>query len=124
MYAVIKWISWRWWCVLIVIVSDDVDVDNDDDDDDDVDVDDDDDDDDDDVVVWGSLLAHCPTLKQNTQLINKTFLQIMVSYHDMRNISYITQDPEDRKVFAYIAKDAKTEKHYCHVFRVESTVSQ
>jgi len=42
----------------------------------------------------------------------------------MRNISYITQDPEDRKVFAYIAKDAKTEKHYCHVFRVESTVSQ
>ncbi|KAL9955552.1 hypothetical protein ACROYT_G036890 [Oculina patagonica] len=47
--------------------------------------------------------------------------KIMVSYHDMRNISYITQDPEDRKVFAYIAKDAKTEKHYCHVFRVEST---
>ena len=48
----------------------------------------------------------------------------MVSYHDMRNISYITQDPEDRTVFAYIAKDAKTEKHYCHVFRVESTVSK
>lgn len=48
--------------------------------------------------------------------------KIMVSYHDMRNISYITQDPEDRKVFAYIAKDGKTEKHYCHVFRVETTV--
>lgn len=77
------------------------------------------------VFVQQSLLAYSPTLKQNnTQLISKTFLQIMVSYHDMRNISYITQDPEDRKVFAYIAKDAKTEKHYCHVFRVESTVSQ
>ena len=48
----------------------------------------------------------------------------MVSYHDMRNISYITQDPEDKRVFAYIAKDAKTDKHYCHVFRVESNVSR
>ena len=47
----------------------------------------------------------------------------MVSYHDMNNISYITQDPEDRRVLAYIAKDAKTEKHYCHVFRVDSFVS-
>ena len=47
----------------------------------------------------------------------------MVSYHDMKNISYITQDPEDRRVLAYIAKDAKTEKHYCHVFRVDSFVS-
>jgi len=46
--------------------------------------------------------------------------KIMVSYHDTRNISYITQDPEERRVFAYIAKDAKTEKHYCHVFRVDS----
>lgn len=46
--------------------------------------------------------------------------KIMVSYHDMNNISYITQDPEDRRVLAYIAKDAKTEKHYCHVFRVDS----
>lgn len=27
-------------------------------------------------------------------------------------------------MFAYIAKDGKTEKHYCHVFRVETTVSQ
>ena len=41
----------------------------------------------------------------------------------MKNISYITQDPEDRRVLAYIAKDAKTEKHYCHVFRVDSFVS-
>lgn len=46
--------------------------------------------------------------------------KIMVSHHDMRNISYITQDPEDKRVFAYIAKDSKTEKHYCHVFRVDS----
>ena len=49
--------------------------------------------------------------------------KIMVSYHEMRNISYITQDPEDRRVFAYIAKDSKTDKHYCHVFRVDSNVS-
>ena len=41
----------------------------------------------------------------------------------MRNISYITQDPEDRRVFAYIAKDAKTDKHYCHVFRMDVIVS-
>ena len=47
----------------------------------------------------------------------------MVSHHEMRNISYITQDPEDRRVFAYIAKDAKTDKHYCHVFRMDVIVS-
>ena len=47
----------------------------------------------------------------------------MVSNHEMRNISYITQDPEDRRVFAYIAKDAKTDKHYCHVFRMDASVS-
>lgn len=46
--------------------------------------------------------------------------KIMVSNHDIRNISYITQDPEDRRVFAYIAKDAKTENHYCHVFRMDT----
>ncbi|XP_015758288.1 PREDICTED: ankyrin repeat and sterile alpha motif domain-containing protein 1B-like [Acropora digitifera] len=45
--------------------------------------------------------------------------EILVSNHEMRNISYITQDPEDRRVFAYIAKDAKTDKHYCHVFRMD-----
>ncbi|CAH3029434.1 unnamed protein product, partial [Porites evermanni] len=54
-----------------------------------------------------------------TMSIGQAF-EIMVSYHDMKNISYITQDPEDRRVLAYIAKDAKTEKHYCHVFRVDS----
>ena len=26
-------------------------------------------------------------------------------------------------MFAYIAKDAKTDKHYCHVFRMDVTVS-
>lgn len=49
--------------------------------------------------------------------------KIMVSNHDMRNISYITQDPEDRRVFAYIAKDAKTDKHYCHVFKMDSSAT-
>ncbi|KAK2565649.1 Ankyrin repeat and SAM domain-containing protein 1A [Acropora cervicornis] len=49
--------------------------------------------------------------------------KILVSNHEMRNISYITQDPEDRRVFAYIAKDAKTDKHYCHVFRMDVIVS-
>ncbi|XP_022779967.1 ankyrin repeat and sterile alpha motif domain-containing protein 1B-like isoform X3 [Stylophora pistillata] len=46
--------------------------------------------------------------------------KIMVSNHDIRNISYITQDPEDKRVFAYIAKDAKTNNHYCHVFRMDT----
>ncbi|XP_048585041.1 ankyrin repeat and sterile alpha motif domain-containing protein 1B isoform X2 [Nematostella vectensis] len=45
--------------------------------------------------------------------------RLLVSHHDMKNVSYITQDPEDKCVFAYIAKDAKIDKHYCHVFRVE-----
>ncbi|RMX60043.1 hypothetical protein pdam_00004489 [Pocillopora damicornis] len=49
--------------------------------------------------------------------------KIMVSNHDIRNISYITQDPEDRTVFAYIARDAKTNSHYCHVFRMDNMVS-
>ncbi|XP_031548747.1 ankyrin repeat and SAM domain-containing protein 1A-like [Actinia tenebrosa] len=47
--------------------------------------------------------------------------KFVVSNHQMCNVSYITQDPEDKRVFAYIAKDAKVNKHYCHVFRVDQT---
>ncbi|KAK3699169.1 hypothetical protein QZH41_011871 [Actinostola sp. cb2023] len=45
--------------------------------------------------------------------------KLVVSNHQMSNVSYITQDPENKRIFAYIAKDAKVNRHYCHVFRVE-----
>ena len=78
------------------------------------------------VMVMITVLFPCKTKEtlQTDEYDHVFLLQITVSNHDIRNISYITQDPEDRRVFAYIAKDAKTDKHYCHVFRMDSIVSR
>ncbi|XP_066275704.1 ankyrin repeat and SAM domain-containing protein 1A-like isoform X3 [Branchiostoma lanceolatum] len=46
--------------------------------------------------------------------------KMMVSEHEIRNISCAAQDANDLHVFAYITKDMKTGKHYCHVFSVNS----
>ncbi|XP_078667652.1 uncharacterized protein LOC144909502 isoform X1 [Branchiostoma floridae x Branchiostoma belcheri] len=46
--------------------------------------------------------------------------KMMVSEHEIRNISCAAQDAHDLHVFAYITKDMKTGKHYCHVFSVNS----
>jgi len=51
-------------------------------------------------------------------------VQKVVSEHDIDNIFCACQDGDDLTVFAYITRDLLTEKHYCHVFRVDSTVSQ
>jgi len=49
-------------------------------------------------------------------------VQKVVSEHDIDNIFCACQDGDDLTVFAYITRDLMTEKHHCHVFRVESTV--
>jgi len=49
-------------------------------------------------------------------------LQKVVSEHDIDNIFCACQDGDDLTVFAYITRDLTTQKHYCHVFRVDSTV--
>jgi hypothetical protein len=46
----------------------------------------------------------------------------VISSHYIHNISYCTQDLEDRSVLAYIAKDQKANAHYCHVFKANSPV--
>jgi len=40
---------------------------------------------------------------------------MVVSTHVIRDISYCSQDIEDKRVFAYITKD-KSGMNYCHVF--------
>ena len=49
-------------------------------------------------------------------------LQMIVSTHVIRDISYCSQDIEDKRVFAYITKD-KSGMNYCHVFIAASEVS-
>ena len=49
-------------------------------------------------------------------------LQMIVSTHVIRDISYCSQDIEDKRVFAYITKD-KSGMNYCHVFMAASEVS-
>ena len=58
--------------------------------------------------IYTDCLMHC--------------LQKVVSEHDIDNIFCACQDGDDLTVFAYITRDLKTEKHHCHVFRVDSTV--
>jgi len=41
--------------------------------------------------------------------------KMVVSTHVIRDISYCSQDIEDKRVFAYITKD-KSGMNYCHVF--------
>jgi len=49
-------------------------------------------------------------------------MQKVISEHDIDNIFCACQDGDDLTVFAYITRDLTTEKHYCHVFRVDSIV--
>ena len=45
-----------------------------------------------------------------------------MSEHDIDNIFCACQDADDLSVFAYITRDLAMQKHYCHVFRVDSVV--
>ncbi len=48
--------------------------------------------------------------------------QNVVSTHAVQDISYCSQDIEDKRVFAYITKD-KSGMSYCHVFMAPSKVT-
>ncbi|XP_006819453.1 ankyrin repeat and sterile alpha motif domain-containing protein 1B-like [Saccoglossus kowalevskii] len=45
---------------------------------------------------------------------------VVITEHAIRNISCAAQDPDDLKVFAYITRDDRVKKEYCHVFSVKS----
>ena len=47
---------------------------------------------------------------------------MVISQYAMNNISFVSEDPRDQHVFAYITRDEQTRKNYCHVFRGEDTV--
>lgn len=47
---------------------------------------------------------------------------MVISQYAMNNISFVSEDPRDQHVFAYITRDEQTRKNYCHVFRGENTV--
>ncbi|KAJ8259599.1 hypothetical protein GJAV_G00171270 [Gymnothorax javanicus] len=40
----------------------------------------------------------------------------VIAEHEIRNISCAAQDPDDLSTFAYITKDLRSSRHYCHVF--------
>ncbi|XP_070566110.1 ankyrin repeat and SAM domain-containing protein 1A-like isoform X2 [Ptychodera flava] len=42
----------------------------------------------------------------------------IITDHSIRNISCAAQDPAELRTFAYITRDNKVDKHYCHVFSV------
>ena len=51
------------------------------------------------------------------------FFQKVICDHEIGNIFCACQDTEDLRFFAYITRDIQTAKHYCHVFKVKSSVS-
>ena len=51
-------------------------------------------------------------------------LQMIITEHEIHNISCVTQDSDDLRTFAYITKDSENEKLYCHVFSVKAEVSR
>ncbi|XP_071481318.1 uncharacterized protein [Diadema antillarum] len=46
--------------------------------------------------------------------------KMVITEHEICNISCVAQDSDDLKTFAYITKDSKHEKLYCHVFTVKT----
>ena len=48
---------------------------------------------------------------------------MVITDHEICNISHVAQDAEDLKTFAYITKDGEHERWYCHVFTVKTVVS-
>ncbi|XP_028416453.1 ankyrin repeat and SAM domain-containing protein 1A-like [Dendronephthya gigantea] len=90
-----------------------------------------------DVIGESSTIEACRKMRMSTQKLQKIpavilsisvtgvrFIdarsRIAISSHYVHNISYCTQDLEDRSVLAYIAKDQKANAHYCHVFKANS----
>ena len=51
------------------------------------------------------------------------FFQRVICEHDIGNIFCACQDGDNMNYFAYITREMDTEKNYCHVFCVASTVS-
>ncbi|XP_077994290.1 ankyrin repeat and SAM domain-containing protein 1A-like isoform X2 [Glandiceps talaboti] len=47
--------------------------------------------------------------------------KMVITDHSIKNISCAAQDPADLKTFAYITRDSKVNKHYCHVFSVATS---
>ena len=47
---------------------------------------------------------------------------MIITEHEICNISFVTQDEDDLRTFAYITKDSENEKLYCHVFSVKAEV--
>jgi len=47
---------------------------------------------------------------------------MIINQYSINHISFIAQDPDDLNVFAYITRDERTRKNYCHVFKAKSTV--
>ena len=53
-------------------------------------------------------------------LLNVFVVQVVVSTHAIRDISYCSKDIEDKRVFGYVTKDRSG--NYCHVFMASNTV--
>ena len=51
------------------------------------------------------------------------YFQKVICDHEIGNIFCACQDTDDLRFFAYITRDIQTARHYCHVFKVKSSVS-
>ncbi len=55
-------------------------------------------------------------------LVYLGILQQVICEHDIGNIFCACQDGDNMNYFAYITRELDTERNYCHVFCVPSTV--
>ncbi|XP_071955785.1 uncharacterized protein [Antedon mediterranea] len=69
-------------------------------------------------------LQKVPTITLSINYLGVKFIdaksKMVITEHEIRNISCAAQDAIDLKTFAYITKDSESDRHYCHVFNVKN----
>ncbi|XP_033116894.1 ankyrin repeat and sterile alpha motif domain-containing protein 1B-like isoform X2 [Anneissia japonica] len=69
-------------------------------------------------------LQKVPTITLSINYLGVKFIdaksKMVITEHEIRNISCAAQDAIDLKTFAYITKDSQSDRHYCHVFNVKN----
>ncbi|XP_071809241.1 ankyrin repeat and sterile alpha motif domain-containing protein 1B-like isoform X1 [Asterias amurensis] len=70
-----------------------------------------------------SHLQKVPSITLSISYVGVKFIdfksKLIITEHEICNISCVTQDSDDLRTFAYITKDSENEKLYCHVFSVK-----
>ncbi|XP_022089213.1 ankyrin repeat and SAM domain-containing protein 1A-like isoform X2 [Acanthaster planci] len=71
-----------------------------------------------------SHLHKVPSITLSISYLGVKFIdfksKMVITEHEICNISCVTQDSDDLRTFAYITKDSENDKLYCHVFSVKA----